>query len=504
MPPPWLRRSALNRQIAFGLLLWAAEVVGDPTAHKRQHHRLLPELEEKTIGGLYDFTGDNDPVIANKDVNLVVQQHWEFSPQEKATALRFSPISAHVITIHKHGEVRLYDSVDVDGEDYKTILNIEDKVYSADDHGMVGFAFDPQYGVDRNQYAYLFYMSQLGPAHAVSKTTFPNPAVGATRPLDWGDNNCPLETNCEKLSVLTRLLIDLAAKTAKEDAVLLVDQCGGSATHGVGAINFASTEEMIIMYGEHAQYALFDYNMPADAQYALFDYGMPAKDACYDPAKLPGQGCFHAQRDDFIHGKGIRIAPDSYRNSTSTLLVSRLRSGGYAVDQPLVKDVDYTVFGKGFRNPFRSFIAPDDVLWACGEYRVTLNNRMQGTSPPSPRPPSTRTVTPAHEPAHARPARQRLGRRRDDVTVVIEPGESHTFTYKIPCNHSGGLHWYHPHHHGSTTLQAGAGAAGLLLVEDNPWLEGGMPEALAGMRQAFLQIQQLDPNITANVAAASQ
>jgi hypothetical protein len=36
-------------------------------------------------------------------------------------------------------------------------------------------------------------------------------------------------------------------------------------------------------------------------------------DACYDPTKLPGQGCFRSQRDDFIHGKLLRIAPASYR-----------------------------------------------------------------------------------------------------------------------------------------------------------------------------------------------
>ncbi|KAG5190748.1 hypothetical protein JKP88DRAFT_266807, partial [Tribonema minus] len=485
MPPPWLRRSALNRQIAFGLLLWAAEVVGDPTAHKRQHHRLLPELEEKTIGGLVRFYRRQRPcnrqqrcepalvayllsVLAEKGfrfvvmavlleeiVNLVVQQHWEFSPQEKATALRFSPISAHVITIHKHGEVRLYDSVDVDGEDYKTILNIEDKVYSADDHGMVGFAFDPQYGVDRNQYAYLFYMSQLGPAHAVSKTTFPNPAVGATRPLDWGDNNCPLETNCEKLSVLTRLLIDLAAKTAKEDAVLLVDQCGGSATHGVGAINFASTD---------------------------------AQQLCQVPLK------------NVKHHRSGRVASTTARACHPAAVADPKPATNPTPPPAAVTEEMIIMYGEHAQYALFNYNMPA----ACGEYRVTLNNRMQGYEPPFPEAPFNSYRDPLRTNLHTHGLHVSGSEGGDDVTVVIEPGESHTFTYKIPCNHSGGLHWYHPHHHGSTTLQAGAGAAGLLLVEDNPWLEGGMPEALAGMRQAFLQIQQLDPNITANVAAASQ
>lgn len=50
------------------------------------------------------------------------------------------------------GEIRLYDSADATADDYIPILNIEDKVYSADDHGLVGFAFDPQFGTAGNNY----------------------------------------------------------------------------------------------------------------------------------------------------------------------------------------------------------------------------------------------------------------------------------------------------------------------------------------------------------------
>jgi hypothetical protein len=44
---------------------------------------------------------------------------------------------------------------------------------------------------------------------------------------------------CEKYSVLARIEIDLEAGTAVEASDLLVDQCGGSTTHGAGGINFA-------------------------------------------------------------------------------------------------------------------------------------------------------------------------------------------------------------------------------------------------------------------------
>jgi FtsP/CotA-like multicopper oxidase with cupredoxin domain len=47
----------------------------------------------------------------------------------------------------------------------------------------------------------------------------------------------------------------------------------------------------------------------------------------------------------------------------------------------------------------------------------------------------------------------------------------------------GGLHLYYPHHHGSTALQAGAGAAGMIVVNDNPYIEADMPPQLAKLPQ---------------------
>ena len=36
----------------------------------------------------------------------------------------------------------------------------------------------------------------------------------------------------------------------------------------------------------------------------------------------------------------------------------------------------------------------------------------------------------------------------DNVFVMVDPGESHTYEYRIPAGHPAGLFWYHPHHHG--------------------------------------------------------
>ena len=45
---------------------------------------------------------------------------------------------------------------------------------------------------------------------------------------------------------------------------------------------------------------------------------------------------------------------------------------------------------------------------------------------------------------------------------------------------AGGTHWYHPHHHGSTGIQAGGGAVGALIVEDHA---GQLPAEVAALEE---------------------
>ncbi|KAF8065746.1 yipf1 [Scenedesmus sp. PABB004] len=47
-----------------------------------------------------------------------------------------------------------------------------------------------------------------------------------------------------------------------------------------------------------------------------------------------------------------------------------------------------------------------------------------------------------------------------------EKGDTRIFNLKIPTTHLPGLHWMHPHQHGSTSLQVGT-AHGLIIVEDD-------------------------------------
>jgi suppressor of ftsI len=51
--------------------------------------------------------------------------------------------------------------------------------------------------------------------------------------------------------------------------------------------------------------------------------------------------------------------------------------------------------------------------------------------------------------------------------VAIEPGGQLDYSFQIPADHPPGLYWYHPHHHGSTAVQATSGMAGPVIVYGN-------------------------------------
>eukprot|EP01084_Bolivina_argentea_P269884 458798_1 len=78
----------------------------------------------------------------------------------------------------------------------------------------------------------------------------------------------------------------------------------------------------------------------------------------------------------------------------------------------------------------------------------------------------------------------------DNVFVTIGPGEEYTYYYHIPCDHSGGLFWWHPHHHGSTHLHVAGGAAGALIIEDDQIAEG-LPDWYVNMPELIFFITHI-------------
>ena len=74
--------------------------------------------------------------------------------------------------------------------------------------------------------------------------------------------------------------------------------------------------------------------------------------------------------------------------------------------------------------------------------------------------------------------------------IAIGSGQSLTYDFQLPDDHPAGLYWYHPHHHGSATVQVGGGMAGLILVK------GAIDEVpeIAAAHDELLAIQNIKIN----------
>mmetsp|Transcript_17355 Transcript_17355/g.24570 ORF Transcript_17355/g.24570 Transcript_17355/m.24570 type:complete len:971 (-) Transcript_17355:68-2980(-) len=84
----------------------------------------------------------------------------------------------------------------------------------------------------------------------------------------------------------------------------------------------------------------------------------------------------------------------------------------------------------------------------------------------------------------------------DDVFSVVLPGETKEYVYTIPCDHSGGTNWYHPHGHGSSAMQLSGGAAGMLIIESSSRESANMPADIQNLPEQFLFIQDFNPTET--------
>ncbi len=71
--------------------------------------------------------------------------------------------------------------------------------------------------------------------------------------------------------------------------------------------------------------------------------------------------------------------------------------------------------------------------------------------------------------------------------IAIKPGEQKEYTFELPEDHPTGLYWYHPHHHGSTSVQVSNGMAGLIVVE------GAIDEVpeIAAAREELFAVQDV-------------
>lgn len=83
----------------------------------------------------------------------------------------------------------------------------------------------------------------------------------------------------------------------------------------------------------------------------------------------------------------------------------------------------------------------------------------------------------------------------DNPFVMIEPGDSFDYEYRLPADHPPGLYWYHPHHHGVVADQVSGGLYGAIVVED--------PDPIPAARERVLVISDLTLDASGNLAGAT-
>ena len=76
----------------------------------------------------------------------------------------------------------------------------------------------------------------------------------------------------------------------------------------------------------------------------------------------------------------------------------------------------------------------------------------------------------------------------DDTFAQVPAGGRRSYSYTLPDDHHAGTFWYHPHAHPEQAEQAGAGAFGLVIVEDAP---RALPAALGGLEELALVMHHI-------------
>jgi FtsP/CotA-like multicopper oxidase with cupredoxin domain len=81
------------------------------------------------------------------------------------------------------------------------------------------------------------------------------------------------------------------------------------------------------------------------------------------------------------------------------------------------------------------------------------------------------------------------GGNADNIFIHLNPGESFRYQYDLPADQAPGLHWYHPHAHGTNEEQVFGGLAGPIIVE------GAIDDlqGIAGLQERLLFLQRIVP-----------
>eukprot|EP00611_Tribonema_gayanum_P021703 TRINITY_DN4225_c0_g1_i3.p1 TRINITY_DN4225_c0_g1~~TRINITY_DN4225_c0_g1_i3.p1 ORF type:complete len:378 (-),score=93.47 TRINITY_DN4225_c0_g1_i3:807-1898(-) len=283
------------------------------------------------------FSADNPkPIVPVDDDNLLVEHIWTWQYDDRAVMIKFVPGSDQVISVHKAGNVRLYDNLQSDPYYYKHLVDMTADTYDLGDHGLLAMEYHPDWDAGVRK-IFVLYTGEPKDVRQLPN----NDAVEDDRPTSWGKgppgkhgqlwpDSCPcLDCDgagknrdgliCEHPYYIDRISVDLDAGTSKKDVTLLSVMCGSSDTHGPGDLKVIG-KDLIYSTGEGSQFTVFDYGFEDDG--------------CYDPDQTAGQGSFRAIRETFGNGKIGRI-PYNLLDSDSEISLDQVELVAKGVRQPV-------------------------------------------------------------------------------------------------------------------------------------------------------------------------
>ncbi|GBG25456.1 Iron transport multicopper oxidase FET3 [Hondaea fermentalgiana] len=141
----------------------------------------------------------------------------------------------------------------------------------------------------------------------------------------------------------------------------------------------------------------------------------------------------------------------------------------------------FTMHGKGYGANGAARTAPGPIIRMAKGAKVTVRYT-NDLDPPSP----------GNHTSNIHTHGLHVSGDEDDVALKIPPGESHDYVYTLPTDHAGGSHWYHPHMHPLAVAFTGAGAAGMLIIDD---ADDGteIPTELLDTPEQVIFVQHVDP-----------
>lgn len=83
----------------------------------------------------------------------------------------------------------------------------------------------------------------------------------------------------------------------------------------------------------------------------------------------------------------------------------------------------------------------------------------------------------------------------DNVFVVVEPGDSFSYEYRLREDHPPGVYWYHPHHHGMVADQLFGGLYGAIIIEDT--------DAIPATRERVMVVSDINLDASGQILTPS-